>query len=250
MLVFHQNNLRFAINTDCDDILAIIEKINTVFSGRRKIFGNILSIGGKTPAIIKIYNDSELLFAEEKKLDKLQGLAVPKIYATVYGFNHGIMIMERLSGRDLFEYTKSIGSLTEKVVRNIASQLLVIVYGMKFRGISHYDIKLENIVYDARRKIVHLIDFEQRMTPDYISPEYASEGILESAYDVWSIGLVLLFCLTGRAPFKNPKKYIGICRRKCTGDCVELLEKMLNEDWTKRITIESALQHSWIGKSI
>ena len=83
--------------------------------------------------------------------------------------------------------------------------------------IVHSDLKLENILYDARQCQIKLIDFGFSVydpevnpptficgTPNYMCPEAAKkhEHDLFKA-DIWALGVILYKLLTGIYPFRS-----------------------------------------------
>lgn len=93
-------------------------------------------------------------------------------------------------------------------------------------GIVHRDIKPANIMI-SRQGVVKVMDFglakagslstslttEGQIlgTPDYISPEQASGGQVDTRSDMYSLGCVLYRCLTGRKPFVAETPMEVIC---------------------------------------
>ena len=94
----------------------------------------------------------------------------------------------------------------QRILRNLKSDIAIqIINGMKFcrnHGISHNDIKPENILYkiDENDQItVKISDFGQVLklggTPGYASPENFNEPQLSKS-DIWSFGKTLLYLYT------------------------------------------------------
>ena len=83
------------------------------------------------------------------------------------------------------------------------------------KGVSHRDIKLDNILIDIN-SYIKICDFgvakkikkgemfnDQCGTPAYIAPEiFRGNGYDGSVSDVWSAGVVLYAMLAGTVPFK------------------------------------------------
>lgn len=121
---------------------------------------------------------------------------------------------------------------------------------MHQEGIAHRDIKLENVLVDEEFN-VKLIDFgfavEPRGpmestvvgTPNYISPEQLTSKHYDPCKaDVWALGVLLYFLVTGYFPFRGDTKllYKKIGKgeiqypRDLNPGCEYLLRKMLNHD--------------------
>ncbi|CAK0871165.1 unnamed protein product [Prorocentrum cordatum] len=139
------------------------------------------------------------------------------------------VIMERVSGMDLFEHLQQ-GRVEQEDARQILHQILGALDAMHSAGRIHKDLKLENVMVDmsspkARRRSCNgsptsveakLIDFDTVQdwepsspksvdvlgTDGYISPE-AYAGDYSPASDVYCAGVIMYMLLTGSTPFRT-----------------------------------------------
>ena len=95
-------------------------------------------------------------------------------------------------------------------------------------------------------------------TPYYIAPEILA-GEYNEKCDMWSVGVILYILLCGRPPFdgenddeilenvsKGLYKISGPIWSRMTGECIDLVKKMLTFDPEKRISAAQAIGHPWI----
>lgn len=127
------------------------------------------------------------------------------------------MAMEYLEGEDLHLIIKKEGKIpAEKVVRWIIPIAEALDY-IHNKGLLHRDIKSANIFITKTGRSV-LMDFGIALasdgtkltmvgsvmgTPEYMSPEQAIGIETNGQSDLWSLGVVLYDCLSGRVPFKG-----------------------------------------------
>ncbi|XP_071253378.1 death-associated protein kinase 2-like isoform X2 [Salvelinus alpinus] len=117
-----------------------------------------------------------------------------------------VLIVELISGGELFDFIAEKESLSEEEAIEFLKQILMGVGFMHTKNIAHFDLKPENIML-ADKTIPHphikIIDFglahrfkqgeEYRSlsgTPQYISPEVINYEPLSEAADIWSIGVI------------------------------------------------------------
>jgi serine/threonine protein kinase len=128
------------------------------------------------------------------------------------------LVMELADGRDL-RAVLSDGPLTVPEVARIGVAVAGALSQVHGHGVIHRDIKPANILVsddDGVAQSVKLADFgvalvmkDSRLTAtgftvgtaQYLSPEQAQGLSLTPASDIYSLGLVLLECLTGRAEY-------------------------------------------------
>ena len=100
-------------------------------------------------------------------------------------------------------------------------------------------------------------------TNGYISPEIYLHNDYSFKTDIWSLGIILYLLITqGLLPFDHenmdnkvigkkviylhqeyPDEYFG----KCSKSLINLLDKMLEKNFEKRIDINSLLKDSWFN---
>ena len=120
------------------------------------------------------------------------------------------LVMELVTGTTLRRQLDD-GPLTVQETARLGAAVAGALAYVHSRGIVHRDVKPANILIaeDATAKltdfgVAKLLDAARITTtgttlgtPNYLSPEQASGGPITGASDVYSLGLVLLECLTG-----------------------------------------------------
>jgi len=156
---------------------------------------------------------------EAKAVAKLFHPNIVRIYDIGSENNYHYMVMEHLEGEDLskLKATKIID--INKIV-NIGIQICNALDFAHKRGIIHRDIKPANIIFD-KTNTAKLMDFgiaqlnkegSLRLTQEgsllgsimYVSPEQLINAKnVESAADIYSLGVTLFELLTGKLPFEG-----------------------------------------------
>ena len=133
--------------------------------------------------------------------------------------------MELLEGRNLFDAVERAGTLAQERAAHIILQAARALSEAHSAGIHHRDVKPENIFLTHRGRVgdfVQVLDFGiaqvtrdaqgEHLTatgaiigsPHYLSPEAARGAPVDARSDVYALGAVLHFTLTGKAPFEAP----------------------------------------------
>ena len=127
--------------------------------------------------------------------------------------------MEFLEGESLKQRLLREGALSPQVAADIVLPVLSAVAAVHEAGIVHRDLKPENIQLENRLGTLHpkVLDFgiakaaDQRNlsaigtklgSPLYMSPEQHDGKVVDARTDLWSLGVVLFQCVTGKSPFQ------------------------------------------------
>lgn len=135
------------------------------------------------------------------------------------GIENGVhfMAMELLEGTDLHQRTKQFGKLNPEEMLHISIQIARALGHAHQNGIVHRDVKSSNIILCRDGRIL-LTDFgiahamqgtQLTMngtilgTPEFMSPEQADGKTVDGRSDIYSLGVVMYYGLTGRFPFSG-----------------------------------------------
>ncbi|NWX61450.1 DAPK3 kinase, partial [Promerops cafer] len=186
-----------------------------------------------------------------------------------------VLILELVSGGELFDFLAQKESLSEEEATRFIRQILDGVNYLHSKKIAHFDLKPENIMLlDKNIPIPHikLIDFglahkiEDGVefknifgTPEFVAPEIVNYEPLGLAADMWSIGVITYILLSGASPFLGETKQETLANITAvnydfdeeffsnTSDLAkDFIQKLLVKDTRKRLTIQEALSHPWI----
>ena len=97
-------------------------------------------------------------------------------------------------------------------------------------------------------------------TPGYVAPEILEQKGYGKEVDLWSIGVILYILLCGFPPFyddNNSLLFMAIKKAdysfpspywdKVSKPAIDLIQKLLQVDPSKRLTIDEAMKHPWIS---
>ncbi|XP_023654798.1 calcium/calmodulin-dependent protein kinase type 1D [Paramormyrops kingsleyae] len=189
--------------------------------------------------------------------------------------NHLYLIMQLVSGGELFDRIVEKGFYTEKDASTLIRQVLDAVNYLHKMGIVHRDLKPENLLYfnpQDESKIM-ISDFGlSKMegtgdvmstacgTPGYVAPEVLAQKPYSKAVDCWSIGVIAYILLCGYPPFydeNDSKLFEQILKADYEFDAPywddisdsakDFISSLMEKDPEKRFTCEQALRHPWIA---
>ncbi|XP_040447711.1 calcium/calmodulin-dependent protein kinase type 1 isoform X1 [Falco naumanni] len=267
----------------------------------------IVALAGGTPALLTPPPPrgafSEVVLAEEKATQKLVAIKCiakkalegketsieneiavlhkikhPNIVALddIYeSSTHLYLIMQLVSGGELFDRIVEKGFYTERDASTLIRQILDAVKYLHDMGIVHRDLKPENLLYysvDEDSKIM-ISDFGLSKiegcgsvmstacgTPGYVAPEVLAQKPYSKAVDCWSIGVIAYILLCGYPPFydeNDAKLFEQILQAEYEFDspywddisdsAKDFIQHLMEKDPGKRFTCEQALQHPWIA---
>ncbi|XP_075709794.1 uncharacterized protein LOC142743184 [Rhinoderma darwinii] len=187
--------------------------------------------------------------------------------------SHFYLVMQLVSGGELFDRILERGVYTEKDASNVIRQVLSAVKYLHDNGIVHRDLKPENLLYltpDENAKIM-ITDFGlSKMeetgimstacgTPGYVAPEVLAQKPYSKAVDCWSIGVITYILLCGYPPFYEETESRLFEKIKdgtyefespfwddISKSAKDFINCLLEKDPKKRYDCESALKHPWI----
>ncbi|XP_013777026.2 5'-AMP-activated protein kinase catalytic subunit alpha-2-like [Limulus polyphemus] len=195
-----------------------------------------------------------------------------KMYQVISTPTDIFMIMEFVSGGELFDYIVKHGKLKESDARRFFQQIISGVDYCHRHMVVHRDLKPENLLLDSSLN-VKIADFglsNMMMDGEFLctscgSPNYAAPEVISGKLyagpevDIWSCGVILYALLCGTLPFDD--EHVPTLFRKIKSGAfpipdylnrsvVSLLCHMLQVDPMKRATIEDLKNHEWFKKDL
>ena len=168
---------------------------------------------------------------------------------------------------------KQVPIFEETMIRWIMRQVCEGIQHIHANGIVHRDLKPPNILIDAEKRCVKIIDFGLAKinsinhksglligTLDYIAPEIITTRGKPSAYappcDIWALGIMMFLLFSGKslmkrneqsetmdAICKQPVKFEDPLWTHISKEAKDLIQRMLDKNPKTRITAEEATTH-------
>ena len=268
--------------TNLEDIYDVKEELG---SGK---FGLVkLGINKKTgkKVAIKIMSkkemkneDLELVRSEIEILKICQHPNIIQLYDVFENVDYFYITMEHCGGGDLYDYLrKRHFKLSEAHACNLIHKISAAIFYLHSYGIAHRDLKPENILMtdSTEDADVRIVDFglskiigpEEKCTEPYgtltyVAPEILLECPYTKAVDLWSLGVMTYLMLTSKLPFDDANSEEEIARKVVesqpsysikrwegiSNEAKNFVQRLLERNVNKRMTIKEVLTHPWITK--
>ena len=221
--------------------------------------------------------DKEELERVQKEIKYLKLLNHPniiQIYEVIENEEFFYIVMEYVSGGELFNYILDKEKLSEKESSFFFTQLIYGIKEIHKHKICHRDIKPENLLL-TEQKIIKIIDFglsneytdvldSQCGSPCYAAPEMIRgmkyNGLM---VDLWACGIILFAMLCGYLPFDD-KDNLVVFRKilQCklefpdedetilSNEAKDLISRIITPNPQLRIKINEVLKHPFLKSGI
>ncbi|XP_015435982.1 PREDICTED: calcium/calmodulin-dependent protein kinase type 1 isoform X2 [Dufourea novaeangliae] len=213
----------------------------------------------------------------ENEIKVLRRLMHPNIVQLLETFEdkHKVyLVMELVTGGELFDRIVEKGSYTEKDASGLIRQILEAVDYMHEQGVVHRDLKPENLLYYSPHEDskIMISDFGlSKMedsgimetacgTPGYVAPEVLAQKPYGKAVDVWSIGVISYILLCGYPPFYDENDAVLFAQilkgefefdspfwDDISDSAKDFIHKLICVNVEERYTCKQALAHPWIS---
>ncbi|KAH8880241.1 kinase-like protein [Thozetella sp. PMI_491] len=185
------------------------------------------------------------------------------------------LVLEYYSGETLFDKIERLGYIDESTAAHIIANILDGTIYLHSLGIAHRNLKAANIVFktNINETDIRIGDFFDAMyvddetavfqevgSPQYKAPEVVEERPHGTPCDIWSIGVITYFTLTGRRPFDHAED-ADLDQAIVSGgysftpeeewknihpSAKDFINRCLIFDPVERITAQEARKHKWM----
>ncbi|XP_009397401.2 CBL-interacting protein kinase 23-like isoform X1 [Musa acuminata AAA Group] len=198
---------------------------------------------------------------------------VVRMYEVMASKTKIYMVLEFITGGELFDRIARNGKLKEDEARKYFQQLIDAVDYCHSRGVFHRDLKPENLLLDSNG-VLKISDFglsalPQQVredgllyttcgTPNYVAPEVVKDKGYDGARaDIWSCGVILFVLMAGYLPFEDSNlmslykkifKADFTCPSWFSTSVKKLIKRILDPKPQTRITIPEIIENEWFKK--
>mmetsp|Transcript_14633 Transcript_14633/g.37275 ORF Transcript_14633/g.37275 Transcript_14633/m.37275 type:complete len:342 (-) Transcript_14633:188-1213(-) len=222
-------------------------------------------------------DDVKLLRREIHIMKKVDHSNILKLYEVFEDQEHFYLVMELVTGKELFDKIVERGQYSEEDASNVIRQLVSAVEYLHANGIAHRDLKPENLLsadVDGK-EIIKIADFgfsknfgeEKLMTscgsPGYVAPEVLTCESYDNSVDMWSVGVIMYILLCGSPPFyadNAPALFKKIMEvqydfddptwEEISKEAKDLISGLLVKDPKKRFSAQECRENPWVQGKI
>ncbi|KAF0922248.1 hypothetical protein E2562_029136 [Oryza meyeriana var. granulata] len=243
------------------------------------------SLAGGDPVAVKVLDKPGLaatgmatrVLREVTAMRRLRHPNVLRLHEVLATRSKVYLVMELAPGGDLLSRLASLPSrrLPENAARRVFLQLVSALIYCHARGVSHRDVKPQNVLLDADGNL-KVSDFGLAALPDSLrddgrlhtacgTPAFAAPEVLgRKAYDgakadAWSCGVILFVLLAGHLPFDD-SSIADMCRkahrreyelpRWVSQPARRLVARLLDPNPATRLAVAELASHPWFKRSL
>lgn len=199
--------------------------------------------------------------------------SIIKVYDVYENRTDVILVLELVSGGELFDFISEKEKLSEDEAAAFIKQILLGCKHMHEKNIVHLDLKPENVMLTSKEsQKIKLIDFglsqklvpgedicEMMGTPEFVAPEVINYEPLHLNTDIWAVGVITYILLSGASPFLGDDKqstFANVVAVDFQFDdnlfshtsqlAKDFIRKIFVKDPRKRVSVHDCLRHPWI----
>jgi len=194
-----------------------------------------------------------------------------KLYEVYETAKHLHLVLELVTGGELFDKIVQRGEYSEQDASKIVRQIVSAVGYLHANGIAHRDLKPQNLLCAGiEGDDIRVADFGLSKifgdgeyletccgSPEYVAPEVLECKPYDKACDLWSVGVITYVLLTGCFPFwdKNNAVLYEKIRNVDYGwpeglnvsdQAKDLVAHLIEKNPESRYTYEQCLVHPWV----
>lgn len=207
--------------------------------------------------------------AEARNLARIRHANVVTVYGADQDDEHIAIWMEFIEGQTLAAMVRERGPMSAREVAGIGGDLCHALSALHAAGLLHRDIKPHNVMREVGGRIV-LMDFSGAQaiardpeatafsgTPLFMAPELFAGGDARVPTDIYSLGVLLFFLLTGTVPVdgntvaalkaahaQRTRKRLRDVRADLPDAIVHVVERATAHDPAERYPTMGALEHA------
>jgi serine/threonine protein kinase len=202
------------------DVLALLGQggMGTVVKAQDDSLDRIVAIKILLPEHAAHANARERFVREAKAAASIHHPHVVTVHSVSESEKAPYLVMEYVAGETLADWIRRVGPLSVQEVERLAVDVIAGLEAAHKKGLVHRDIKPANVLIDAETESAKIADFgiskavDDKIgltisgavagTPEFMSPEQAAAHTsLDGRSDLFSVGTLLYFALTGVSPF-------------------------------------------------